>query len=415
MIQLRDTITISFRALRDNLVRSLLTILGIVIGVLAIVLVVALGQSSREVILNEVRAFGGNVVMIEPGRQAEGPSDFTSALFSDSITSSDIDALSRPANVPNVQNIIPEVIVSGSMSYRDAIARPLTIGYDAEALATMLDLYPDQGFLFTQDDIKQRSKVVVLGYQVKQDLFGNIDAIGQFVTIKNTRLKVVGTFPKTGQVSFLNVDKLALIPYSTAQKDIMGIDYFNEVLIQTNDDANAEQVAQDVRLTLREEHNITDTTKDDFSVMTQADIATRVSTITNILTIFLVSIAAISLLVAGVGIMNIMLVSVTERTREIGLRKTVGATNNDIMRQFLLEATILTASGGILGTSLALGISWLVAYVVRTQFGLDWPTSFPLNAILLGVGTATLVGLVFGIYPARAAARKDPIEALRYE
>lgn len=405
----------SYRSLRANLGRSLLTILGIVIGIVAIVLVIALGQGARGLILNEVESFGSNMVILRPGRQPEGPADIANTLFGESITNREIDALRRPENVPDVTSIEPAVIVSGSISYQNNIYRPVIFGWTSTGMSDFFHIYPDAGAYFTKEDTKQRAKVAVLGYRVKQELFGDSDAINKTVKIRGHNIRVVGTMPKSGQVSSFNVDELVILPYTTAQKDLMGINHYHEVIIRTKTDVNPEQVADDIRATLRDLHNITDPDKDDFFVLTQEDMVESISTISTILTIFLVAIASISLMVGGVGIMNIMLVSVTERTREIGLRKAVGATNKNIMRQFLLESIILTLSGGTIGTTLAITLSFIITIALRTQYNLDWPLNLPVGAILLGVGMATAIGLIFGIYPARKAALKDPIDALRHE
>jgi putative ABC transport system permease protein len=405
----------AFRGLRANLGRSLLTILGIVIGITAIVLVVALGQGAQELILSEVRSVGGNLIVARPGRQPEGPTDVAETILSDSIKERDLVALRRKENVPGLASIEPAVLVSGSLSYQDNVYRPLILGWTGDGLADMFNINVAEGTLFNDDDIRRRAKVVVLGFKVKQELFGDSDAIGQFVTLRGHKLRVVGVLPKLGQLSLFNADELALTPYTTAQKTLLSIDHFHEIIMRAEDDADAEQVAADVRATLREVHGITNQEKDDFFVLTQQDIAESIGTITQVMTVFLVSIAAISLVVGGVGIMNIMLVSVTERTHEIGLRKAVGATSSDILRQFLAEAIMLTLSGGFLGTLIALALSMSVVVVVRTQFSLPWPLAVPISAILLGVGTSTLIGIIFGLYPAQKAAVKNPIEALRYE
>jgi putative ABC transport system permease protein len=405
----------AFRSLRANLGRSLLTILGIVIGIVAIVLVVALGQGARDLIIGEVESIGANTVIIRPGRQPEGPTDVAESILGDSVTDRDVAALRRKENAPGIQSVEPAVIVAGAVTYQENIFRPLTFGWTARGLEDVFQITPSEGSFFTEDDIRQRSKVALLGTRVKEELFGQSDAIGQFVKVKGHNMRVIGILPPSGQISSFNLDEIVLLPYTTAQKEILGIDYYHEIFVRTDPAANVETVAADIRATLREIHGITDPSKDDFFVWTQADIIERLSTVTQILSIFLVSIASISLVVGGVGIMNIMLVSVTERTHEIGLRKAVGATGQDILRQFLAEAIILTLAGGLIGTTLALTLSYLVTFVVRTQYNLAWPLGLPLGAISLGVGMATVVGVIFGLYPARKAAQKDPIEALRYE
>jgi len=405
----------SFRSLKTNLGRSLLTILGVVIGIVAVVLVIAMGQGAKLLILNEVESFGSNMVIVRPGRQPEGPADLANTLFGESITDREVKALQRPENVPDIVSVEPAVIVSGSISYQDNVYRPVIFGWTSTGLTDFFNIYPEEGAYFTDEDTRQRAKVVVLGHQVKQELFGDGSAVGKLVKIRGHNIRVTGILPKSGQVSSFNVDEIVILPYTTAQKDLMGINHYHEVIIRTKTDADPELVASDIRSTLRDLHNITDSTKDDFFVVTQEDMIDSISTISTILTVFLVAIASISLMVGGVGIMNIMLVSVTERTHEIGLRKAVGATNKNIMRQFLLESIILTLSGGAIGTTLAIALSFIITIILRNQYNLNWPLRLPLGAILLGVGMATAVGLIFGLYPAHQAAKKDPIEALRYE
>lgn len=411
----RLLLTTAVSALRANRTRSLLTILGIIIGVTAIVLVVALGQGAQGLILNEIEGIGGNIVVIRPGRQPEGPTDIAETILSDSIKQRDVDALEKPTNVPGVASVNPAILVSGSVTHADQLYRPITLGWTANALPDLFSIDTEQGTLISDDDIKRQAKVAVLGYQVKKELFGDSNAVGEFVTIRSIKLRVIGVLPKTGQKSVFNFDELMLIPNTTAQKTILNIDYYHEVILEISPGADPKQVADDARATLRENHGITDPAKDDFFALTQEQIIGTVSTITNVLTIFLVAIASISLAVGGVGIMNIMLVSVTERTNEIGLRIAVGATPRDIMRQFLLESVILTALGGLIGTSIATSLSLLVAIIAQQSFNIPWPFYVPIGAIILGVGTAASIGIVFGIYPARQAAHKDPIEALRHE
>ncbi len=414
-MNLLSTISISARALAAHMGRSLLTILGIIIGVVAIVLVISLGQGAQNLILSQVESIGSNTIVVRPGRQPNGPSGVAESILSDSIKERDIIALKKPANVPGLDTIEPAVLVPGAISYQNSIFRGTVLGWTPEALGSVFNIYPEEGSFFSDEDVRQHAKVIVIGHKVKQELFGDSDALGQFVTVHGQKLQVVGILPTKGQVSAFNVDEIGLIPYSTAQKTILGINYFHELFIRAKNSEDVDTVVKDITATLREIHGITDPAKDDFFVVTQESVIATIRTITQTLTIFLVAIASISLMVAGIGIMNIMLVSVTERTQEIGLRKALGATNKNILLQFLVESLMLTITGGLLGTLIAITIAALVSYIAETYFALSWPFTLPVGAILLGVGVSSAIGLLFGIYPARKAASKNPIEALRFE
>jgi putative ABC transport system permease protein len=414
-MNLTATIKTSMRALKANWARSLLTILGIIIGVMAIVLVISLGQGAQNLILSQVQSIGANTIILRPGRQPTQPTDAAETLLTDSLKQQDVDALSKPVNVPDLESADPAVLVPGAISYQNSVYRATVLGWTPSAIGDVFNVFPEEGSFFSEDDVRTHAKVIVIGSKVKQELFGDSDALGEFVTVHGQKLQVVGILPAKGQVTAFNVDDIGLIPYTTAQKTLLGIDYFHEIFLRAKPGADVDQVASDITATLRETHNITDPAKDDFFVVTQKTIVATVSTVTQVLTIFLVAIASISLMVGGIGIMNIMLVSVTERTQEIGLRKALGATNQNILLQFMIEALMLTFAGGVAGTLIAITISALVSFVAQTYYGLAWPFTLPLGAIVLGVGVSTAIGLIFGIYPARKAANKDPIEALRFE
>jgi putative ABC transport system permease protein len=405
----------AFRALRANLARSLLTVLGIIIGILAIVLMVTLSRGAERLILQEIEGIGANTIIVRPGRQPEGPTDLAETILSDSLTERDLIALRNPANVSGLQSLEPAIFVTGVTSYQDQLFRASTIGWTPTGLQEVFNVTVSEGRMFNPEEISQRAKVAVLGSRVREELFGESDALGEFITIGNHKLQVVGLLPPGGQVSFFNIDEWVFVPYTTAQRTLRGINHYDELFVKAKPGEDVNVVAHDIRLTLRETHNITNPDKDDFFVNTQQNALETLSNITNILAISLIAISSIALVVAGVGIMNIMLVSVTERTAEIGLRKAVGATNRDILTQFLIEALLLTGSGGVLGTLLALVLAWLIAFIIRTQFNLNWPSAIPFGALLIGIGVSTVVGLIFGLFPARQAARKDPIRALRYE
>ena len=316
--------------------------------------------------------------------------------------------------MPTLANIIPIVFGGESVSYEGDTYRATIFG-GTERLADIFDLVVTQGTFFSEEDVRSRADVAVIGSKVKTELFGESDPVGARIRIKDRSFRVIGVLPTKGQVSFYNFDEAVLTPYTTAQQFIFGIKYFHRFIIEAESEEAVARTVADIQLTLRESHEITDPEKDDFFVETQADLASRLEIITSTLTLFLVSVAAISLLVGGIGIMNIMLVSVTERTREIGLRKAVGAHRKDILYQFLLEAVFLTGIGGVIGIFLGALFAFLAAIIISQFVGFGWAFVFPVSAAALGLGVSALVGLVFGLYPARQAARKSPIEALRYE
>jgi len=291
----------------------------------------------------------------------------------------------------------------------------LTIFGASEGMAEVFDVEPSIGSFISDNDVRNRADVVVIGSKVKEELFGEGDALGERIKIKGRNFKVIGVLASKGQVYFFNFDETAIVPYTTAQQFIFGIKYFHRLIIESDSEESIPRSVEDIKATLRGSHSISDPEKDDFFVQTQADLANRLGVITTALTLFLVAVAAVSLVVGGIGIMNIMLVSVTERTKEIGLRKAVGATNRDIMSQFLLEAVILTLVGGIVGVILGVVISFLASLLIGQTIGLGWEYSFPYLALVIGLIVSATVGLIFGVYPARQASKKSPIEALRYE
>jgi len=333
---LKYTFKIALTGLKAHKSRSALTILGIVIGITSIILVMSLGQGAQNLILSQIQSIGPKLIGIVPGRQPKGPTDIFS-IFADSLKQKDLEALSKKANVPHADKIMPVVFGSESLAYENETYRATIFGV-TDLFAKIYDLYPAQGRIFNQDEVKGFANLVIIGSKVKDELFGNEEALDKKIKIKAKNFKVIGLLPKKGQFSFLNFDEVVIIPYTTAQQYIFGIKHFHRIAIEADSEANVSRTVEDIKITLRNSHNITDPEKDDFFVETQAQAMETVSTITNVLTLFLVAVAAISLIVGGVGIMNIMLVSVTERTREIGLRKAIGATEKNILVQFLLEA-----------------------------------------------------------------------------
>lgn len=407
------TLKTAIAALGAHKSRSTLTILGIVIGITSIILIMSLGKGAQELILNQIRGMGSAIINIDPGREPQGFSDF-SEIFTDSLKESDIKALKNPANVQGVKKISPVMSLNATVSYGNEGKRVLIIG-GAELIAEIFELKIAEGQFFSEDHIKQRADVVVLGFKLKEKLFGQSSAVGEKVKIKNRAFRVVAVTQPKGQTSMFDIDNMAMVPYTTAQQYLLGVNYYHGILVEAESEEIVPQVARDIELTLREQHNITDPEKDDFHITTQADAMERVGAVMTILTVLLSSVAAISLIVGGVGIMNIMLVSVLERTREVGLRKALGATDSNILFQFILEAVILTTIGGAIGIGLGISYAFFASLILRRVVSIGWVFTVSIEAILLGLGVAVFVGLVFGLYPALKASKKSPIEALRYE
>ena len=411
----RDIGKISIRALRQNKTRSVLTMLGIVIGIASVILLMSIGQSAQSLILNQVQSIGSNLIFVIPG--STGSSRFASpasvqGIIIKTLGKNDLDAIRRE---PSVARATAEVRGQAKIVFENNDA---TVSYDGTTADLFLirNFTTTKGAVFTNDDIDSFNHVAVLGSEIAHTLFGDRNPVGKLVRLKDATFTVLGVLKSEGLGPFgVDQDNMVLIPISVAQKQLLGIDYYNAITIQANDAYTIDFTQSRIIAVIRQNHRITDPAKDDFTVRTQADALALLGSITTIMTLFLTSIAAISLVVGGIGIMNIMLVSVVERTREIGLRKAVGATNANIMSQFLVESIMLTFVGGIIGITIGGGLTTVIYFVLSTFLATGWVFSLPISAILLAVGVSSGIGIIFGIYPARQAARKDPIEALRYE
>jgi putative ABC transport system permease protein len=384
--------------------------LGIIIGIASVILMTSLGKGVEGLILDQLESFGPDAVFIEPGGgDGSGPPNFAqlNALkYDDYQAIAELDAVRVAAPIKYVDGVVTR---AGTNLSPQIIAT--TVEY-AE-LNTLDEIH---GRWFDVSDVEGALRSVVLGSKAAEDLFGDDDPIGQTITIKRKSFNVIGVLPKRGVQFFQDLDKSVYIPITTARRELQGEDHVTFIMARL--DGNPDYGSEDIRLLLRDRHDIDnpedDRKKDDFQVTTQEQAASTFGQISSALTIFLSAIASISLFVGGIGIMNIMLVSVTERTREIGLRKALGARRRDIMAQFLIEAILLTALGGLIGSLLGASLSWLASLVIANLID-GWSFVVPADAVALAFGVATGVGLVFGLYPARKAARLDPIEALRYE
>ena len=415
-MKLTYTLKTAYRSLTTHKLRAALTMLGIVMGVAAVMLVFAVGKGAESLILGQVQSLGAKTIAVVPGREPKGPTDpaIIEVFFSDSLKMRELEALKKSSNVPKLAEIMPMVFSVETVSYEGETFRPMVLGA-SELIARMFDLFPEEGLFFSDADVASRAAVALIGERVKDEFFGSSDAIGEKIRIKDKNFRVIGVLPKKGQLLFFNVDESIIVPYTTAQEYIFGIKHFNRFVIRVELEEDIEGTVVDIEATLRELHGITDPENNDFFVGTQAEITETLKAVTGTLTLFLTSVAAISLLVGGVGIMNVMLVSVAERTKEIGLRKALGATRRNILIQFLVEVAVLTGIGGLVGVFLGAGLSASVSLILTYLMDIAWPFTFPWGAAILGVAVSVFVGLVFGIYPAYVASKKSPVEAMRYE
>ncbi len=414
-MQNRDSIKTAVKGIIHGKLRSLLTILGIVIGIGSVILLMSIGDSAKQVILGQVQGVGSNLLFAVPGGSSGGrfsaPASSQGVVIK-TLVQGDVDSLKRE---PTILAVAPLVTGQGRVISELNDVQTTFIGSNEDFFAVR-NLVIDRGYKFTREDVDSLIQVAIIGPTIAETLFGEMDPIGKTFRMKNTTFRVVGISEKKG-VGPLGIDEdsMIIIPVTVAQKKILGTDYYNLILMQAGDSYDVNFVKERAVSVLRQNHRITDPNKDDFTIHTQQESLELLGSITSIMTIFLTAIACISLVVGGIGIMNIMLVSVIERTKEIGLRKAVGATNKDILQQFLWESVILTGVGGIIGIISGIlfnaVIYFVLIYIVKT----NWVFSLPPSAIGIAFVVSTLTGVAFGIYPAREAARKSPIESLRYE
>jgi len=425
-----ESIRVALQGLAANKLRSSLTMLGIVIGVGAVIALLALGEGTQAAVTEEIEGIGSNLIFIMPGSE-EGHGPGATRSVADTLTLADAEAIAAPGSpstssghrVPGVLAVAPEFNNNADVVYGSESVNATITGTTPD-YPLVRSSSPEMGEFFTEQHNTTMARVAVLGHQTAEDLFGGSDSLGRTIKINpstgsgqsSVHFRVIGVMEEKGGGMAGNADSTVFIPISTAQRKLFGgratsgtswkVSSINVSLVS---EETMDAATDEITLLLRQQHKIRPGEDDDFSVMSQEDILSMAEQITGILTIFLGAIAAISLLVGGIGIMNIMLVSVTERTREIGIRKAVGAKRRDILMQFLVEAVVLSVIGGLLGILLGAGIAILVE-----QSGL-MTTVISAEAMLLATGFSVAVGLFFGIYPSMRAARLHPIEALRYE
>ena len=397
----------TIRSLSTNKARSGLTILGIVIGIASVITMVAIGQGAQSSIAKNIEAIGSNLIIVMPGAQRVGGIS-QGAGSNQTLIIEDSDAIK--SQVQSITAVAPEATRRYQVTAKGANTNTQIIG-TVPGYMTVRNITMNIGNFFTDQQVTSSAKVAVLGPTARDDLFGaNADPTGQSIRIKNVDFQVIGVSAAKGGTGFSNPDDAIFVPLNSAQHFLAGNVFLSDISVAAVDQNSMAAVQQEISDLLLARHKITDPTQADFSILNQNDIIATATSITGTFTILLSSIAGISLLVGGIGIMNMMLTNVTERTREIGLRKAVGIRKIYINLQFLAEAVMLTFLGGLLGIVLG----WLASLAV-TRFVPSLTTQISMSSIFLAFGVSAAVGIVFGFYPARRAANLNPIEALRYE
>ena len=404
-LEFSESFKIAISSLVANKMRAILTMLGIIIGVAAVIAMVGLGSGAQKAIADRVQALGSNLLFVRPGSSRQGHVHFGSGSMI-TLKMEDADAL-RDKN-RYLANVLPEFSRNAQSQFGSKNWNTSIVGTLPE-YGSVRNAKVEQGRYFTQEEVDNTERVAVIGVDVLTNLFGAASALNQTIRINQDNFVVVGVLEKKGQMGWMNQDDQILVPITTAQRRIFGADNLTGLTIKVLDETHVDEALVEVEKILRRQHRLNRDQDNDFSIRNQSDVISTMQETNKTFGFLLAAIAGVSLLVGGIGIMNIMLVSVTERTREIGIRKAIGARRRDIMMQFLVESTTLSLAGGIIGIILGVFCSYLLSALAH------WNTMISLSSILLSFGFATAVGLFFGIYPARKASNLNPIIALRYE
>ena len=418
-----STIKLVVKNLRARKGRSFLTILGIVIGVAGVIIIIALGAGAQSLILGQITKLGSNLLSVQPGKSNEkGPPAQVFGIIVTTLTNGDAEAL-RGNQVPHAVAVSANVRGTATVTSGNKTVDTNFIGTDSY-YPQVVNITMRSGQFFDSQQDQGSSNVVVLGSTVADELFSSngIDPLGQVIKVKSASntdaggipLRVIGVIAPRGTAFFQDQDDQILLPLTIGQQQILGIHHLQAINIKVSSEAYVDTTINDIKNVLNQRHRIRTDSDIDYTVRNTASAVSLLSTITNALRLFLTAMAAISLVVGGIGILNIMMATVGERTREIGLRKAVGATNRTIRNQFLIEASLLTSLGGIIGIIVGIIISYLISLLMK-YLNYDWAFVVSIMSIVLAVGVSILTGVIFGLYPAFKAAKLDPIEALRYE
>ncbi|MDE6843423.1 MAG: ABC transporter permease [Muribaculaceae bacterium] len=406
-MNIQNLFKIAIKALSNNKMRCFLTMLGVIIGVGAVIAMLAIGQGSKNSIKAQISEMGSNMIMIMPGAERRGGVRQSSDDMQ-TLKPADYEAIVNQATT--IANISPMVSTSGQWVNGNNNYPSQAQGVNTQYL-DIRQRKVAEGEMFTESDVRTAAKVCVLGKTLVDNLFPDgTDPIGKVVRFGSIPLTVIGVLDEKGYNTMgQDQDDMALVPYTTVMKRMLAIDYLQGLQASAIDESHTEETIAEITDILRTQHKLRDGQDDNFNIRSMQELAEMISSTSSMMTVLLAAVAGISLLVGGIGIMNIMIVSVTERTREIGLRMSIGATGRDIMTQFLIEAVIISVTGGILGILLGAFTTWMIKLLAR------WPVQIDPASVVLSFAVCTVIGVIFGFYPAAKASKLDPIEAIRYE
>ncbi|MDE6336249.1 MAG: ABC transporter permease [Muribaculaceae bacterium] len=406
-MNINNLLKIALKALNNNKMRCFLTMLGVIIGVGAVIAMLAIGQGSKNSIKAQISEMGSNMIMIFPGAERRGGVRQSSDDMQ-TLKPADYEAIVNQATT--IANITPSVNSSGQWINGNNNYPSQAQGVNSQFLE-IRQRKVAQGEMFTEEDVKTAAKVCVLGKTLVDNLFPDgTDPIGKIVRFGKIPMTIIGVLEEKGYNTMgQDQDDLALVPYTTVMKRVLATDYLQGIQASAIDENMTDQTIEEITEILRTQHKLREGEEDNFTIRSMQELAEMISSTSSMMTVLLAAVAGISLLVGGIGIMNIMIVSVTERTREIGLRMSIGATGRDIMMQFLIEAVIISVTGGLLGILLGAGATWMISFIAH------WPVQIDVSSVILSFVVCTVIGIIFGFYPAAKASNLDPIEAIRYE